>query len=46
MIYEYEESWQNDNDRRKLKNSVKNMSQYHFVHQKFHMELALVVTGW
>jgi hypothetical protein len=25
---------------------VKNMSQYHFVHQKFHMELALVVTGW
>jgi hypothetical protein len=37
MIYEYGERWWDDIDRGKQKNSEKNMSQFHFVHHKFHM---------
>jgi hypothetical protein len=37
-IYEYEEPWWNDVDKGKLKNLVKNLSQYHFIHHEFHME--------
>jgi hypothetical protein len=32
------EQWWNDTDRRKPKNSEKNLSQYHFVHHKSHMD--------
>jgi hypothetical protein len=34
MIYEYGGSWWNDTDRRKVKNSGKNLSQCSFVHHK------------
>jgi hypothetical protein len=34
MIYEYGEPWWNDIDRRKPKNSEKNLSQCHFVDYK------------
>jgi hypothetical protein len=32
IIYEYRQPWWNDTDRRKLKNSEENLSQYQFVH--------------
>jgi hypothetical protein len=35
-IYEYEEPWQNDTDRTKMKNLEKSLSQCHFVHHKTH----------
>jgi hypothetical protein len=38
IIYERGESWWNDIDRRKLKNSEKTLSQYHFVHHRSHMD--------
>jgi hypothetical protein len=38
MIHEYEEPWWNDIYRGKSKNSDKNLSQYHFVHHKSHMD--------
>jgi hypothetical protein len=34
MIYEYGERWWKDTDRGKRKNSVKTLSQFHFVHHK------------
>jgi hypothetical protein len=37
-IYEYEEPWWNDTDRGKPKNSDRNLSQFHFVHYKSHMD--------
>jgi hypothetical protein len=37
MIHDYEEPWWNDTDRRKLKNSGKNLSHCHFVHHKSHV---------
>jgi hypothetical protein len=36
VIYEYGDPWWNDTDRGKLINSVKNLSQCHFVHRKSH----------
>jgi hypothetical protein len=39
------EQWWNDTDRRKLKYLHINMSQYHFVHQKSHMELPGIEPG-
>jgi hypothetical protein len=38
MIYDYGEPWWNDTDRRKPKNSEKNLSQFFFVHHKSHMD--------
>jgi hypothetical protein len=38
MIYEYGEQWWNDTDMGKPKNSVKNLSRCHFVHQKSHTD--------
>jgi hypothetical protein len=38
MIYDYGELWWNDSDRRKPKNSEKNLAQCFFVHHKFHMD--------
>jgi hypothetical protein len=38
MIYEYGELRLNDIDRRKPKNSEKNLSQCHFVRHKSHMD--------
>jgi hypothetical protein len=38
MIYEYEEPLWNDNDREKLKNLERNLSQCRFVHHKSHMD--------
>jgi hypothetical protein len=37
MIWVGERRW-NDTDRGKSKNSEKDLSQYHFVHHKFHMD--------
>jgi hypothetical protein len=37
MIYEYAVLVEDDTDRGKPKNLVKNLSQCHFVHHKFHM---------
>jgi hypothetical protein len=37
LIYEYGETQWNDTDG-KLKNSEKNLSQYHFVNHKSHMD--------
>jgi hypothetical protein len=37
-IYKYGEPWWNDANRRKPKNSKKNLSQCHFVHHKSHMD--------
>jgi hypothetical protein len=45
LIHEYEEPWWNDIDREKLKNSEKNLSQCHFVHQKSRLRLKIVVFG-
>jgi hypothetical protein len=38
MIYEYGQPWWNDIDRADPKNSEKNLSQCHFVHQNSHMD--------
>jgi hypothetical protein len=38
VIYEYEEPQWNDSDNEKLKNSEKNLSQCHSVHNKSHMD--------
>jgi hypothetical protein len=38
VIYEHEEPQWNDTDRGKLKNSERNLSQYHFVYHKSHMD--------
>jgi hypothetical protein len=38
MIYEYGKPQWNDNNRRKLKNSEKNLSQCHFDRHKSHMD--------
>jgi hypothetical protein len=37
-MYEYGEPWWNDIDRGKPNNSEKNMSQFHFVYHKTHMD--------
>jgi hypothetical protein len=37
-MYEYGEPWWNIIDREKAKNSEKNLSQCHFVHQKCHID--------
>jgi hypothetical protein len=37
MIYEYGKPWWNDTYRGKLNNSVKDLSECHFVHHKFYM---------
>jgi hypothetical protein len=38
MIYECGEPWQNDNDRRKPKNSEKSLYQCHCVYPRSHMD--------
>jgi hypothetical protein len=38
MMYECVEPRWNDIDRWKLKKSMKNLSDWHFVHHKFHMD--------
>jgi hypothetical protein len=38
MIYEYRQPRQNNTDREKLKNSEENLSQYHFVHHRAHVD--------
>jgi hypothetical protein len=38
MMYEYGEPRWNDIERRKLKKSERNLSQYHFVHHKFQVD--------
>jgi hypothetical protein len=38
VTYEYEEPWRIDIGREKPKNLEKNLSQWHFVHYKSHMD--------
>jgi hypothetical protein len=41
MIYEYGERRWNDTDRKKTEELRKNLSQYHFVHHKSHVDCLL-----